>query len=136
MWRDIDHKIKIYERCIKRRGNTNFKAPLVSISTSQPLELVCMDYLLLEQSKGGFQNVLVITDHFTRYLLPIPTKDQSAKTMAVALFNDFIVHFGIAMNELRRIMGMMKPRTTIYHPSGNGTMCERFNRTIINICEP
>ena len=147
MWRDIDVKIKTCERCIKRRGNTNIKAPLVSITTSQPLELVCIDFLSLEPSKGGFENVLVITDHFTRYALAIPTKDQSARTTAETLFNGFIVHYGIPMtlfsdqgqnfngkviNELCRIMGMKKSRTTIYHPSGNG-MCERLNRTIMNM---
>ena len=147
MWRDIDVKIKTCERCIKRRGNTNIKAPLVSITTSQPLELVCIDFLSLEPSKGGFENVLVITDHFTRYALAISTKDQSARTTAETLFNGFIVHYGIPMtlfsdqgqnfngkviNELCRIMGMKKSRSTIYHPSGNG-MCERLNRTIMNM---
>ena len=35
--------------------------------TTQPMELVCMDYLSLETSKGGYQHILVITDHFGRY---------------------------------------------------------------------
>lgn len=37
-------------------------APLVNISTTQPLELVCTDFLTLESVKGGVQNKLVITD--------------------------------------------------------------------------
>ena len=56
------------------------RAPLVSIMTSQPLELVCMDFLSLEESKGGVKDILVITDHFTRYAVAVPTKNQTANT--------------------------------------------------------
>lgn len=54
-----------------------------------------MDYLTLEASKGGYQHILVITDHFTRYAMAIPTRNQLARTTAEALFNHFIVHYGI-----------------------------------------
>ena len=97
MARDVDHKLKTCERCIKRKAPTDVRAPLVNIETSQPLELVCIDFLTLEPSKGGFQHLLVITDHFTRYAQAIPTKDQTAKTTAEALFNGFIVHYGIPL---------------------------------------
>lgn len=54
-----------------------------------------MDFLTLEKSKGGYQHILVITDHYTRYAQAIPTKNQLAKTTAEAFFNHFIVHYGI-----------------------------------------
>jgi hypothetical protein len=59
---DLEQWIKSCDRCLKRKAPVN-RAGLVSIETSQPLELVCMDYLTLEMSKGGFQHILVITDH-------------------------------------------------------------------------
>jgi len=31
-----------------------------------------MDFLTLENSKGGFGNILVITGHFTKYAVAIP----------------------------------------------------------------
>jgi hypothetical protein len=43
-----------------------------------------MDFLTLEKSKGGYQHILVITDHYTRYAQAIPTKNQLAKTTAEA----------------------------------------------------
>ena len=89
---DLDAWVNAYDRCIKRKSPTNNRAPLVSITTQQPLELVTMDFLTLEMSKGGFQNILVITDHFTKYAVAVPTKNQTAKTTADALCYNFIVH--------------------------------------------
>ena len=34
------------------------------------MDLVCMDFLSLEMSAGGYEHILVITDHFTRYAQP------------------------------------------------------------------
>ena len=50
-----------------RRKSTPQVAPQQPIHVTQPLELVHMDYLSLEPSKGNIETVLVITDHFTRY---------------------------------------------------------------------
>ena len=54
---------------------------------TQPLELVHMDYLSLEPSKGNIENVLVITDHFTRYALAYPSKTQTAQATARIQFH-------------------------------------------------
>ena len=43
------------------------KAPLENIVATHPLELVHLNYLCLEPGKGLEKNVLVVTDHFTRY---------------------------------------------------------------------
>ena len=81
----LEQWVRNCDRCIKHKTPANSRAPMVSIFTSQPLELVCMDYLTLEMSKGGYQNILVLTDHFTKDAVAIPTKNQTTKTTAEAL---------------------------------------------------
>ena len=58
------------------------------------MELVCIDFLTLERSKVGFEKILVITDHFTRYAQAFPIRNKLAKTTAKVLFENFIVHYG------------------------------------------
>lgn len=146
MSRDIDIWLGNCDRCMKRKKEPG-RAPLVSITTTQPLELVCIDFLTLEQSKGGQQNILVVTDHFTRYAQAYPTRNQTAKTTAEILFHHFIVNYGIPkrihsdqganftgnlIQELCKLLGVKKSRTTPYHAMGNG-MTERFNRTLLSM---
>ena len=51
MTADVEKRIQKSERCVKRNAT---KAPLQCIQTTQPLELVCMDFLTLEMSKVGY----------------------------------------------------------------------------------
>ena len=144
---DVEEKVKNCPRCLRRKAPTNARCPLVNIKTSQPLEMVSLDFLTLDMAKGGYQYVLVITDHYTRYAQAIPTRNMLAKTTAEAFFNSFVVHYGLPqrihtdqganfesqlMKELCKITGIAKSRTSPYHPMGNGT-CERFNRTLMNM---
>ena len=82
-------------RCLRRKTAPQV-APLQPIYVTQPLELVHMDYLSLEPSKGNIENVLVITDHFTRYALAYPSKTQTAHAQATAriLWDNFFCHYG------------------------------------------
>ena len=133
--------------CIKRKTIPAPSAELVSIISSQPVELVYIDFVSLERSKGGFENILVITEHFTRYAQAFPTRNQEAKTTAKVLFDNFIAHYGFparlhsdhgekfesnVIKELCSLAGVDKSRTTIYHPMGND-MVESFNQTLLNM---
>ena len=69
-------------------------APLENIITSQPMEMVALDFLALEDACGGVANVLVITDHFSKYAVAISTTNQTARTTARVFFDAFIVHYG------------------------------------------
>lgn len=54
MTSDIEEYVKKCDRCLRRKGATNTRAPLVSIHTTYPIELVCFEFLTLESSKGGY----------------------------------------------------------------------------------
>ena len=63
------------------------KALLCPIQAYAPLELVHVDFTSIETTMElnqppSIKNVLVITDHFTRYSMAFVTKDQKAKTVA------------------------------------------------------
>ena len=86
---------------------------------------------------SNIENVLVITDHFTRYALAYPSKTQTAKATARILWDNFISDQGRnfesdLITELCKIAGVKKLPTTPYHPQGNG-QCERFNSTLCNM---
>ena len=49
-------------RCIRRKSQPD-TAPLHNIEATQPLELIHLDYLQIEPSKGNIENVLIVTDH-------------------------------------------------------------------------
>ena len=133
-------------RCLKRKSTPQV-APLQPILVSQPLELVHLDYLTLEPSKGNIENVLVITDHFTRYALAYASKTQTAQATARILWDNFLCHCGFPeqfisdqgrkfesdlIQELCKTAGVKKLHTTPYLPQSNG-QCERFNSTLCNM---
>lgn len=51
--------------------------------------------LQIEPDKKGIANVLVVTDHFTRYAQAFPTKDQKSVTVAKVLWEKYFVHYGL-----------------------------------------
>lgn len=92
---DVERKIRTCERCIRRKARAEKTAPLINIKTSRPLQLLCIDYLSLEPDGRGTRNILVITDHFTKFAVAVPTSDQKEKTVAKALWTNFLIHYGI-----------------------------------------
>ena len=89
MHKSVVEHITNCSRCLRRKDTNPPLAPLVNIVTTTPMELVCMDFLKLEPSKGGVQNILVITYHFTKYTQAYATRKQTAKTTACVLYENF-----------------------------------------------
>ena len=87
MWNETNHYVTKVYRCLKdRKPNREQKAPLVSIHTTELFELV--------SSKGGYEYILVVVDHFTRFVQAYATRNKSGRAAADKIFNEFVMRFG------------------------------------------
>ena len=145
---DIDHFIRKKCSCVfTKKPNIMEKAKLVPINASYPFEIVSIDFLHLDKCSGGFEYVLVVCDHFTRFSQCYATKSKSSRAAAEKLFNNFILQWGFPtrihhdrggefnstlFQHLHRLAGIKASNTTPYHPMGD-PIVERYNRTLINM---
>ena len=130
-----------------KKPNERERAKLVPIEASYPFEVVSVDFLHLDTCKGGYEYVLVVCDHFTRFAQAYATKRKSARAAAQVLFNKFILNYGFParihhdrggewnnhlFNQLHKLANIKASNTTPYHPMGDPVV-ERYNRTLINM---
>ena len=95
MRKDIQHFVNHVCRCLKqKRPNLTTREALNPIQTTSPFQLIAIDYVYLERSSGGYEYILVVVDHFKRYVQAYPTKNKSGSTAAEKIFDEFIPKFG------------------------------------------
>ena len=130
----------------QKKPHIQVQVPLLSIITLSPLEVIEVDVLHLEKLSGGFEYMLLLTDHFTRYTKVYPTKNKAAQTAANHVFV-FILTFGIPskilhdqggdfendlFKNLGNLFGIQNLRANPYHHQTNG-LSERMNQTVFSM---
>ena len=122
-------------------------AALGTITSTQQMKIVGIDFMEVEKCPGVYDYFLVITDHFKHYTKAFPTCNKSSKTATKRRFTDFNLHFGCPektlldqgekfkkylFHHLQELLGVKPLDTTPYHPMTN-ILVERINSTIIHM---
>ena len=104
---DIVNYVQKKCRCIvNKKPNIIETAPLETIETTHPLELVSIDFMLLDKCKNRFQYAMVVTDNFTKFCQIYATRTKTTKAAADKIFNNFIMEFGFPELLVFRLHGL------------------------------
>ena len=151
MARDLRNHIRKCGRCKKFEAAPPV-APLRPLACSGPGELLHVDFTSIEETvplheEPVIRNVMVMQDHFSKYVVAYVVKDQMARTATETLRNGFFGLFGAPaylvsdqgkaftghlISNLCELYGVQKLRTSPYHAQTNGQV-ERMNQMIIRM---
>ena len=149
MTRDLRNHIKKCSCCRKCEAAPSV-LPMKPLACSGPGELLHVDFTSIEETvplkeDPVIHNVLVLQDHFSKYVVAYVVKDQTARTAADTLRIGYFRLFGAPaylvsdqgkaftghiITHLCELHGVQKLRTSPYHAQTNGQV-ERMNQTII-----
>ena len=111
------------------------------------MDLLCINFTKVDPSKGSKENILVLTDTFTKFSLAFITPNQKALTIPKILVDKLFYVYGIParihsdqgwsfdnqiMQHLYALYGVEQSTTMPYNPHGNA-QCKWFNHTMIGL---
>ena len=132
---DIINWVKNCKQCQTAKGSYVDPDPLQeSIIANNPMNLLCTDFMKMDPSKDGKENVLVMMDAFSKFSVAVVIPNQQAKTVAKTLVDKWFYTYGIPsrvhseqdksfdnkiIEQLCKIYGVKQSTTTPYNPHGN-----------------
>lgn len=106
MSKDVTKFINACKTCHLSKPKHKIKVPMTITDTPQkPFDIVIIDTIgPLPISNNGNSYAVTIVDELTKYLVSIPIANKAANTTAKAIFENFILTFGL-MKEIRSDCG-------------------------------
>ena len=145
---DITRWVRNCKQCQTAKGPYVDRDPAQgSIVVNNPMDLLCVDFMKVDPSKDGKDNLLVMTDAFLKFSVAVVMPNQQAKTVAKALVDKWFYVYGILtrshsnqgksfdnriIGQLCKIYGVKQSTTTPYNPCSNSP-CKRLNCTLQNL---
>ena len=75
------------------RGDYNQPKPKIGhLEANNPLDLVCLDFTKIDPSKSGKENILIITNAFTKFSLAICTPEPNGKNSRQSAGGKMVPH--------------------------------------------
>lgn len=145
MTKTISKYVKTCLKCQQAKITTHTKTPLTLMPTpATAFDTVLIDTIgPLPKSEDGNEYAVTIICDLTKFLVTIPTPNKSAKTVAKAIFESFVLKYGpmktfitdqgteyknSLMNELCKYMHIENLTSSAHHHQTLGTI-ERSHRT-------
>ena len=96
MFQDVTNYVKTCPQCQMVKGDyTDPKTKLGKIIANNPMDLLCINFTKVDPSKSGKENILVLTDAFTKFSQAFITPNQKALTIAKILVDKWFYIYGI-----------------------------------------
>ena len=130
------------------RGNPPHRGPMQIHEAGSPMDRLAIDLTGPHpRSSQGHVYILTAIDTFSRFLIAVPIRNKTAKTVATALYRFVFTKFGTSreilsdlglefnndiLRQMCELFGIRKLRTTAYHPECNAKV-ERSHRTLNSI---
>ena len=99
-WGTMNHDVTEYitncHQCHVTKGHyTGPQTQQGSHVAINPLDLLCIDFMKVDTSRGGKENILVLTDAFTKFSQAFITNNQKALTITKILVSKWFYIYGI-----------------------------------------